>query len=162
RSTIAAVKARLQTLKASLPPGVEVVETYDRSKLIDRAIENLRGKLVEEFIVVAIICALFLFHLRSALVAIVTLPVGVLRGFVVMAWQGVSANILSLGGVAIALGAMVDASVVLVEAAHKRLEHFEVAHARAPTASERWGVIAEAAVEVGPALFFSLLVITLS
>jgi Cu(I)/Ag(I) efflux system membrane protein CusA/SilA len=162
RSTIAAVKAKLQTLKASLPPGVEVVETYDRSKLIDRAIENLQGKLVEEFIVVAVVCALFLFHLRSALVAVVTLPVGVLAAFVVMSWQGVSANILSLGGVAIALGAMVDASVVLVEAAHKRLEHFELAHARPPAAGERWAVIGEAAVEVGPALFFSLLVITLS
>ena len=162
RSTIAAVKARLAALKPSLPPGVELVETYDRSQLIDRAIDNLRVKLVEEFIVVAVVCAVFLFHLRSALVAVVTLPVGVLAAFIVMHGQGVSANILSLGGVAIALGAMVDASVVLVEAAHKQLEHFESRHGRQPTAAERWQLVAQAAVEVGPALFFSLLVITLS
>ncbi|CAN7765843.1 efflux RND transporter permease subunit [Pseudorhodoferax sp. LjRoot39] len=162
RTTIEAVKARLQALKPSLPQGVEVVETYDRSKLIDRAVLNLRDKLVEEFIVVALVCAVFLFHLRSALVAVVTLPVGVLTAFIVMYWQGVSANILSLSGVAIALGAMVDASVVLVEAAHKHLEHFEEQHGRRPTAPERWALIAQASVEVGPALFFSLLVITLS
>ncbi len=162
RTTIEAVKARLAVLKASLPAGVEVVETYDRSKLIDRAVANLREKLIEEFIVVVLVCAVFLFHLRSALVAVVTLPVGVLVAFVVMHWQGVSANILSLGGVAIALGAMVDASVVLVEAAHKHLEHFEAQHARQPSTSERWALVSQAAVEVGPALFFSLLVITLS
>ncbi|HEX3141740.1 MAG TPA: efflux RND transporter permease subunit, partial [Rhizobacter sp.] len=162
RTTIEAVKAKLQALKPSLPAGVEVVETYDRSKLIDRAILNLRDKLAEEFIVVALVCAAFLFHLRSALVAVVTLPVGVLTAFIVMRWQGVSANILSLGGVAIALGAMVDASVVLVEAAHKHLEHFEEQHGRQPTVAERWSLIAQASVEVGPALFFSLLVITLS
>ncbi|MGB5860612.1 MAG: CusA/CzcA family heavy metal efflux RND transporter, partial [Pseudomonas aeruginosa] len=162
RTTIEAVKARLQALKPSLPQGVEVVETYDRSKLIDRAVLNLRDKLVEEFIVVALVCAVFLFHLRSALVAVVTLPVGVLAAFIVMHWQGVSANILSLSGVAIALGAMVDASVVLVEAAHKHLEHFEEQHGKRPTAPERWALIAQASVEVGPALFFSLLVITLS
>ena len=162
RTTIEAIKAKLQALKPSLPRGVEVVETYDRSKLIDRAIVNLRDKLIEEFIVVALVCALFLFHLRSAGVAVVTLPVGVLTAFVVMHWQGVSANILSLSGVAIALGAMVDASVVLVEAAHKHLEHFEEQHRRQPTTSERWSLMADASVEVGPALFFSLLVITLS
>jgi len=162
RAVIEAVKARLAALKPGLPKGVEVVETYDRSQLIDRAVDNLRVKLVEEFIVVAVVCALFLFHLRSALVAVVTLPVGVLAAFVVMHWQGVSANILSLGGVAIALGAMVDASVVLVEAAHKHLEHFEERLGRVPTLAERWELIAQAAVEVGPALFFSLLVITLS
>ncbi|CAN7762790.1 efflux RND transporter permease subunit [Pseudorhodoferax sp. LjRoot39] len=162
RTTIEAVKARLQALKPSLPQGVEVIETYDRSKLIDRAVLNLRDKLVEEFIVVALVCAVFLFHLRSALVAVVTLPVGVVTAFIVMHWQGVSANILSLSGVAIALGAMVDASVVLVEAAHKHLEHFEEQHGRQPTAPERWALIAQASVEVGPALFFSLLVITLS
>ena len=162
RATIAAVKRKLQALKGSLPAGVEIVETYDRSRLIDRAIDNLRGKLVEEFVVVALVCAVFLFHLRSALVAVVTLPVGVLAAFVVMSWQGVSANILSLGGVAIALGAMVDASVVLVEAAHKHLEHFAAKHGRAPSTAERWALVTEAAVEVGPALFFSLLVITLS
>ncbi|KQV96655.1 efflux RND transporter permease subunit [Pelomonas sp. Root1237] len=162
RTVIAAVKARLDALKPSLPAGVEVVETYDRSKLIDRAVDNLREKLIEEFIVVALVCGVFLFHLRSALVAVVTLPVGVLTAFIVMHWQGVSANILSLGGVAIALGAMVDASVVLVEAAHKHVEHFEEAHDRQPGDAERWALMAKAAVEVGPALFFSLLVITLS
>lgn len=162
RTTIAAVKARLAALKPSLPAGVEIVETYDRSKLIDRAVDNLREKLVEEFVVVALVCAVFLFHLRSALVAVVTLPVGVLTAFIVMHWQGVSANILSLGGVAIALGAMVDASVVLVEAAHKHLEHFEAQSGRQPDTSQRWALISLAAVEVGPALFFSLLVITLS
>jgi copper/silver efflux system protein len=162
RTTIDAIKAKLEALKPGLPRGVEVVETYDRSKLIDRAIVNLRDKLIEEFIVVALVCVLFLFHLRSAGVAVVTLPVGVLTAFVVMHWQGVSANILSLSGVAIALGAMVDASVVLVEAAHKHLEHFEERHRRTPTTSERWSLMAEASVEVGPALFFSLLIITLS
>jgi len=162
RTTIGAVKAKLAALKPGLPPGVEVVETYDRSQLIDRAVDNLREKLSEEFIVVALVCAVFLFHLRSALVAVVTLPVGVLTAFVVMHWQGISANILSLGGVAIALGAMVDASVVLVEAAHKRLEHFEAGHGRQAAVAERWTLITQAAVEVGPALFLSLLVITLS
>jgi Cu(I)/Ag(I) efflux system membrane protein CusA/SilA len=162
RTTIEAVKAKLAALKPSLPPGVEVVETYDRSKLIDRAVDNLRVKLIEEFVVVALVCAVFLFHLRSALVAVVTLPVGVLTAFIVMHWQGISANILSLGGVAIALGAMVDASVVLVEAVHKQLEHFEDEHGRQPTVSERWTLVTQASVEVGPALFFSLLVITLS
>lgn len=162
RTTIEAVKAKLALLKPSLPSGVEVVETYDRSKLIDRAVDNLREKLIEEFIVVALVCAVFLFHLRSALVAVVTLPVGVLTAFIVMHWQGISANILSLGGVAIALGAMVDASVVLVEAAHKHLEHFEDEHKRQATVAQRWTLITQAAVEVGPALFFSLLVITLS
>ena len=162
RMTIQAVKAKLDALKPSLPPGVEVMETYDRSKLIDRAVDNLRVKLIEEFVVVALVCAVFLFHLRSALVAVVTLPVGVLTAFIVMHWQGISANILSLGGVAIALGAMVDASVVLVEAVHKQLEHFEEKHGRQPTLTERWALVTQASVEVGPALFFSLLVITLS
>jgi Cu(I)/Ag(I) efflux system membrane protein CusA/SilA len=162
RTTIEAVKAKLEALKPSLPPGVEVVETYDRSKLIDRAVDNLRVKLIEEFVVVALVCAVFLFHLRSALVAVVTLPVGVLTAFIVMQAQGISANILSLGGVAIALGAMVDASVVLVEAVHKQLEHFEEQRGRQPTLTERWALVTEASVEVGPALFFSLLVITLS
>ncbi|PZP29635.1 MAG: CusA/CzcA family heavy metal efflux RND transporter [Roseateles depolymerans] len=162
RSTIAAVKEKLEALKPSLPKSVEVVETYDRSKLIDRAVDNLRVKLIEEFVVVAVVCAVFLFHLRSALVAVVTLPVGVLTAFIVMHWQGVSANILSLGGVAIALGAMVDASVVLVEAVHKHLEHFEEKHGRSPTLAERWELVSQASMEVGPALFFSLLVITLS
>jgi Cu(I)/Ag(I) efflux system membrane protein CusA/SilA len=162
RSTIAAVKARLETLKAGLPAGVEVVPTYDRSLLIDRAVDNLRWKLLEEFAVVALVCAVFLLHLRSALVAVVALPIGVLAAFVVMHWQGVNANIMSLGGIAIAIGAMVDASIVMVENAHKHLEAFETAHGRSPTPGERWALVTEAAVEVGPALFFSLLVITLS
>jgi Cu(I)/Ag(I) efflux system membrane protein CusA/SilA len=162
RSTIAAVKARLETLKAGLPAGVEVVPTYDRSLLIDRAVDNLRWKLLEEFAVVALVCAVFLLHLRSALVAVVALPIGVLAAFVVMHWQGVNANIMSLGGIAIAIGAMVDASIVMVENAHRRLEAFETAHGRPPAPGERWALVTEAAVEVGPALFFSLLVITLS
>jgi Cu(I)/Ag(I) efflux system membrane protein CusA/SilA len=162
RTTIEAVKAKLAALAPSLPAGVEVVETYDRSKLIDRAVAHLREKLVEEFIVVALVCAVFLFHLRSALVAVVTLPVGVLVASIAMHAQGISANILSLGGVAIAMGAMVDASVVLVEAAHKHLERFHERHGRQPGVSERWDLIGQASVEVGPALFFSLWIITLS
>ena len=162
RTTIAAVKAKLAALKTSLPPGVEVVETYDRSQLIDRAVANLRAKLIEEFIVVAIVCAVFLFHLRSAGVAVVALPVGVLAAFAIMRWQGVSANALSLGGIAVAIGAMTDASVVMVENMAKHLESFEAREGRMPTAAERWALVVEACVEVGPALFFSLVVIALS
>jgi Cu(I)/Ag(I) efflux system membrane protein CusA/SilA len=162
RTTIEAVKAKLQALKPSFPPGVEVVPTYDRSLLIDRSVENLRSKLIEEFIVVAVVCAIFLFHLRSALVAVVALPIGVLAAFVVMHWQGVSANILSLGGIAVAIGAMTDASVVMVENLHKHIETFEERHGITPTSSERWGLVIESCMEVGPALFFSLLVIALS
>ena len=161
-TTIEAVKTKLAALKPSLPAGVEVIETYDRSKLIDRSVDNLREKLLEEFLVVALVCAVFLFHLRSAFVAVVTLPVGVLAAFVGMHWQGVSANILSLGGIAIALGAMVDAAIVLIENAHKHLEAFETEHGRQPTLAERWTLVTDASIEVGPALFFSLLVITLS
>ena len=153
---IAAVKAKLAALKSSLPAGVEIVETYDRSSLIARAVRHLGEKLVEEFAVVALVCFAFLFHLRSAFVAIVTLPLGVLAAFIVMHYQGVSANIMSLGGIAIAIGAMVDAAVVMIENAHKKLEHGWKDDA------ERVRLIGEAAVEVGPALFFSLLVITLS
>jgi len=162
RTTIDAVKAKLAALKPSLPPGVEIVPTYDRSLLIDRAVDNLRAKLIEEFIVVALVCAIFLFHLRSALVAVVALPVGVLIAFAVMHWQGVSANILSLGGIAVAIGAMTDASVVMVENFAKHLEAFEAPQGRQPTAAERWSLVAQSCVEVGPALFFSLLVIALS
>jgi len=154
--TIRAVKAKMQTLKASLPPGVEVIETYDRSGLIERSVRHLAEKLAEEFLVVALVCLVFLAHLRSAFVAIVTLPLGVLAAFIVMYYQGVNANIMSLGGIAIAVGAMVDAAIVMVENAHKKLEETN------PSGEARWQVIAEAAVEVGPALFFSLLVITLS
>ncbi|ROH85657.1 efflux RND transporter permease subunit [Stagnimonas aquatica] len=162
-STITAVKAKLETLKASLPKGVEIVETYDRSLLIQRAVENLSTKLVEEFIVVAVVCILFLFHLRSALVAILTLPLGILMAFAVMKAQGINANIMSLGGIAIAIGAMVDAAVVMIENAHKKLEHYKHEHdGRDPEGAERLQVMANAAAEVGPALFFSLLIITLS
>ena len=162
RTTIEAVKAKLETLKSSLPAGVEIVPTYDRSLLIDRAVDNLRSKLVEEFIVVAVVCAIFLFHLRSALVAVVALPIGVLVAFIVMHWQGVNANIMSLGGIAIAIGAMVDGAIVMVENVHKHIEAFETRHGRQPSISQRWQLVADASVEVGPALFFSLLVITLS
>jgi len=154
--TIRAVKAKMERLKESLPPGVEVVETYDRSGLIERSVRHLAEKLAEEFLVVALVCLVFLVHLRSAFVAIVTLPLGVLAAFIVMYYQGVNANIMSLGGIAIAVGAMVDAAIVMVENAHKKLE------GQNPSGEARWQLIAEAAVEVGPALFFSLLVITLS
>ena len=154
--TIAAVKTKMTTLKASLPPGVEVIETYDRSGLIERSVRHLAEKLVEEFIVVALVCLVFLIHLRSSLVAIVTLPLGVLMAFIVMYYQGVNANIMSLGGIAIAVGAMVDAAIVMIENAHKKLEGKDVA------GEERWRLIGEAAGEVGPALFFSLIIITLS
>jgi Cu(I)/Ag(I) efflux system membrane protein CusA/SilA len=163
RTTIAAVQAKLADLRRSLPKGVAVVPTYDRSQLIDGAIDNLSRKLVEEFLVVAIVCALFLWHIRSALVAIVTLPLGVLAAFIVMRLQGVNANIMSLGGIAIAIGAMVDAAVVMVENAHKRIERWEHDHPNERLeGTTRWTVITEAAIEVGPALFFSLLIITLS
>ena len=161
-AAIDAVKAKLQELKGSLPPGVEIVPTYDRSGLILEAVSNLTRKLGEEFLVVALVCALFLWHLRSSLVAVITLPLGVLAAFVVMHAQGISANLLSLGGIAIAIGAMVDAAVVMIENAHKHLEHFRDAHDREPAGEERWQLIAESASEVGPALFVSLLVITLS
>ena len=161
-ATIDAVKAKLDTLRASLPPGVEIVPVYDRSGLIREAVRNLGGKLAEEFLVVLVVCALFLWHLRSALVAVVSLPLGILAAFVVMHQQGISANLLSLGGIAIAIGAMVDAAVVMIENAHKHLEHFRTAHDRDPDAAERWSLVADAASEVGPALFVSLLVITLS
>ncbi len=163
RETIAAVKAKLLDLKRSLPPGVEIVTTYDRSQLIDRAVENLSHKLIEEFIVVALVCALFLWHLRSALVAIISLPLGVLIAFIVMHQQGINANIMSLGGIAIAIGAMVDAAVVMIENAHKKLEawHQQYPGQNLETA-EHWRIITHAATEVGPALFFSLLIITFS
>jgi copper/silver efflux system protein len=162
-ATIEAIKAKLTELKRGLPAGVEIVETYDRSALINRSVENLTGKLIEEFIVVALVCFAFLFHLRSALVAIVSLPLGVLMAFIVMHYQGVNANIMSLGGIAIAIGAMVDAAIVMIENLHKHLEHWRAQHqGREPSASERWNLVAEASVQVGPALFFSLLIITLS
>ncbi len=161
--TIAAVKAKLESLKPSLPPGVEIITTYDRSHLIKRAVQNLGEKLIEEFVVVALVCAIFLFHLRSALVAIVTLPIGILIAFIIMQHQGVNANIMSLGGIAIAVGAMVDAAVVMIENAHKKIEAWNHAHPdQVLKGSEHWRVIGDAAEEVGPALFFSLLIIVLS
>ena len=163
RETIAAVKTKLDELKRSLPPGVEIVTTYDRSKLIDRAVENLSHKLIEEFIVVALVCGIFLWHLRSSLVAIISLPVGVLIAFIVMRYQGINANIMSLGGIAIAIGAMVDAAVVMIENAHKEIEAWHAANPGEELKGERhWHVMTEAAAEVGPALFFCLLIITLS
>lgn len=153
-ATIAAVKERLATLRRGLPPGVEIVTTYDRSGLIERAVRTLRDKLLEESLAVALICAVFLFHVRSSLVAIVTLPVGILAALWVMRLQGVSANIMSLGGIAIAVGAMVDGAIVMIENMHRQLE-------REPDAP-RWELVRRSAHEVGPALFFSLLVITLS
>ncbi|MBY0285174.1 MAG: efflux RND transporter permease subunit [Sphingomonas sp.] len=163
RAAISAVKAKLETLKASLPPGVEIVPTYDRSALIGRSVDNLTSKLIEEFIVVAIVCALFLWHMRSALVAVVTLPLGILAAFILMRAQGINANIMSLGGIAIAIGAMVDAAVVMIENAHKHLEHWARDNPDAELkGAARWTVIAEAAAEVGPALFLSLMIIALS
>ncbi len=163
REVIEGVRAKLAELKRSLPPGVEIVTTYDRSGLIDRAVDNLTSKLVEEFIIVGLVCALFLWHARSALVAILTLPLGILIAFIVMRLQGLNANILSLGGIAIAVGAMVDAAVVMIENAHKHLEHWERDHpGEELKGAERWRVITDAAAEVGPALFLSLLIITFS
>ena len=162
-TTIAAVKDKLKTLQKSLPEGVEIVTVYDRSGLIERAVDNLSEKLIEEFIVVALVCLIFLFHLRSALVAIVSLPLGILMAFIVMHWQGINANIMSLGGIAIAVGAMVDAAVVMIENAHKHLERWYEKYPGLKLEGERrWEVIGDSAVEVGPALFFSLLIITLS
>ena len=161
-AAIERVKARLAELSASLPEGVEVVPVYDRSELILDAVDNLTGKLAEEFIVVALVCLIFLWHLRSALVAVVTLPLGILAAFIVMQWQGITANLLSLGGIAIAIGAMVDAAVVMIENAHKHLEHWREEHGEAPSGEAHWQLIGRAAAEVGPALFVCLLVITLS
>jgi Cu(I)/Ag(I) efflux system membrane protein CusA/SilA len=154
--TIDAVKARLIELQRSLPDGVEVVTTYDRSDLIQRAVDTLQGKLVEEFIVVALVCALFLFHLRSSAVIILSLPVGILAAFIIMRAQGLNANIMSLGGIAIAIGAMVDAAIVMIENVHKHIEKEPL------TDENRWRIMSESASEVGPPLFFSLLIITLS
>ncbi|MCG7535202.1 CusA/CzcA family heavy metal efflux RND transporter [Pseudoalteromonas sp. OOF1S-7] len=156
QQTISGVKARLDELKASLPEGVEVVTVYDRSQLIERAVDNLWQKLLEELVVVAVICAAFLFHLRSSLVAVITLPLGILVAFIVMYFQGINANIMSLGGIAIAIGAMTDGAIVMIENLHKHMEKTPL------TDDNRWQVVAKAATEVGPALFFSLLIITVS
>ncbi|OIN28667.1 efflux RND transporter permease subunit [Vibrio barjaei] len=150
------VKAKLEELQRGLPDGVEIVATYDRSTLIDAAVENLWKKLAEEFVVVAIVCALFLFHIRSSLVIAISLPIGILSAFIVMHWQGINANIMSLGGIAIAIGAMVDGAIVMIENVHKHIEKTPL------TDKNRWQVIGRAAEEVGAPLFFSLLIITLS
>jgi len=162
-ATIDAVKAKLQQLKPGLPAGVEVVPVYDRSDLIKRSIATVENTLLEQFAVVAVICVVFLFHLRSAFVAIVALPLGVMAAYIVMYYQGITANIVSLGGIAIAIGEMVDAAVVMVENAHRRLEAWQDAHpGEALEGDARWKVITDAAVEVGPALFSSLLIVTIS
>ncbi len=154
--TIDAVKARLGELENSLPEGVEIVTTYDRSALIERSVDTLKSTLIKEFVVVALVCALFLFHLRSSVVIVLSLPLGVLVAFIVMRAQGINANIMSLGGIAIAIGAMVDSAIVMIENVHKHIEK------EALTPANRWRVMADAASEVGPPLFFSLLIITLS
>jgi Cu(I)/Ag(I) efflux system membrane protein CusA/SilA len=155
-TTIDAVKARLAELEKSLPEGVEIVTTYDRSELIQRSVDTLKSTLIKEFIVVALICALFLFHLRSSAVIVLSLPLGVLVAFIVMRLQGINANIMSLGGIAIAVGAMVDSAIVMIENVHKHMEREPL------TRENRWRVVGDAAAEVGPPLFFSLIIITLS
>ncbi|AWT20463.1 efflux RND transporter permease subunit [Klebsiella grimontii] len=162
-TTIDAVKAKLAEVQKSLPAGVEIVPVYDRSQLIKNSVETLTHKLIEEFIVVAVVCSLFLFHFRSALVAMITLPLGILGAFIVMHYQGVSANMMSLGGIAIAIGAMVDAAIVMIENMHKVLEQWRHEHPeRQPSSADYWQIAQHAASEVGPALFCSLLIITLS
>ena len=156
RTTIAGVKKRLAELQDSLPEGVEIVETYNRSALIDRSVATLKLKLVQEFLVVVLVCLVFLFHFRSSLVIIISLPVGIIIAFLVMRLQGLNANIMSLGGIAIAIGAMVDAAIVMIETVHKKMERADY------DPKNHWDVISEAACEVGPPLFFSLLIITLS
>ncbi|MEO1495145.1 MAG: CusA/CzcA family heavy metal efflux RND transporter [Pseudomonadota bacterium] len=155
-STIEAVEAKLDDLRASLPEGVEIVTTYDRSGVIERAIANLSDKLTEEFLVVVLVCGAFLLHLRSSLVIVLSLPLGILAAFLVMKAQGVNANIMSLGGIAIAIGAMVDAAIVMIEAMHRRMESEKL------TPENRWRIVGECASEVGPALFYSLAIITVS
>tara|TARA_B100000963_G_scaffold295936_1_gene267007 strand:+ start:4639 stop:7773 length:3135 start_codon:yes stop_codon:yes gene_type:complete len=156
QTTINGVKAKLDDLKKGLPDGVEIVTVYDRSALIERAVDNLASKLVEEFIVVALVCIAFLFHVRSSLVAIISIPVGIITAIIVMYMQGINANIMSLGGIAIAIGAMSDGAIVMIENMHKHME-------RTPLTKEnRWQVVMDSASEVGPALFFSLLIITVS
>lgn len=161
-ATIDAVKAKLEELKGGLPKGVEIVPTYDRSQLIENSVDNLFSKVVEEMLVVGLVCLVFLLHARSTLVAVFTLPLSILIAFIVMNHMGINANIMSLGGIAIAIGAVVDGAIVMIENLHKHLEHFRAKHDRAPTTREHWEVVTEASLEVGPALFFSLLIITLS
>ncbi len=155
-STIKAVEARLDELRGSLPDGVEIVTTYNRAGVIERAIDNLKKKLTEEFIVVILVCAAFLLHIRSSLVILLSLPLGIAAAFIIMRLQGVNANIMSLGGIAIAIGAMVDAAIVMIEAMHRRIEQEKL------TAQNRWRIVTECCQEVGPALFFSLAIIAVS
>ena len=161
-ATIEGIRAKLKELSAGLPEGVEIIPVYDRGDLIERAVDNLKEKLVEESIVVSLICIAFLLHVRSALVVILTLPLGILMAFIVMRWQGINANIMSLGGIAIAIGAMVDGAIVMIENAHKHLAIEGNKHDAPLTGRQRWRAIEGAAKEVGPALFFSLLIITVS
>lgn len=163
KAVIDAVKIRLDAVRASLPEGVEIVTVYDRSSLIERAVANLSFKLFEELLLVSLVCALFLWHVRSALVVVISLPLGVLIALAIMRWQGLNANIMSLGGIAIAIGAMVDAAIVMIENAHKHLEDWAKEHdGKAADGADQWKVVAASAVEVGPALFFSLLITALS
>jgi Cu(I)/Ag(I) efflux system membrane protein CusA/SilA len=155
-ATINAVKLKLQELRASLPDGVELIETYDRSALITNSVETLTERLIEEFIVIILVCSLFLVHFRSSLVILISLPVGILIAFIIMRMQGMNANIMSLGGIAIAIGAMVDAAIVMIENAHKHLQLAEI------NGKSRLQAIQEATIEVGSPLFFSLVIITLS
>ncbi len=161
-ATIQGVRSKLEELKKGLPDGVEIVTVYDRGSLIERAVHNLKEKLIEESLVVSLITILFLLHARSALVAILSLPIGILIAFIIMRWQGINANIMSLGGIAIAIGAMVDGAIVMIENAHKHLEHSAARKGSPLDLQERWGAVGEASREVGPALFFSLLIITVS
>ena len=155
-ATIEAVKQKLAELEKGLPEGVEVVTTYDRSDLIKRSVDTLKYTLIKEFLMVALVCAIFLFHLRSSAVIVLSLPLGVLVAFIIMRVQGINANIMSLGGIAIAIGAMVDSAIVMIENVHKHIEKEEL------TSENRWRIMADAAAEVGPPLFFSLIIITLS
>ena len=156
KQTIDGVKKKLAALKSSLPEGVEVVTVYDRSSLIDEAVDNLWSKLLEELVLVALVCMIFLFHFRSSLVAMLTFPLGILVAFSIMYLQGINANIMSLGGIAIAIGAMTDGAIVMIENMHKHMERTPL------TDDNRWEIVTKAASEVGPALFFCLLIITVS
>ncbi|MDP4985820.1 efflux RND transporter permease subunit [Pseudoalteromonas tunicata] len=161
-TTIAGVKAKLNSLKASLPDGVVITEVYDRSLLIERSVTTLQTKLIEEMLVVVLVCFIFLLHVRSTLVAVICLPLAVLMGFIAMKAMGINANIMSLGGIAIAIGALVDAAIVMVENLHKHLDEFQQQHGRSAKGAEHWQLVQTASIEVGPALFLSLLLITLS
>ncbi|MGB0495828.1 MAG: efflux RND transporter permease subunit [Kangiellaceae bacterium] len=168
QNVITLVKQKLSELKKGLPEGVEIIPVYDRSSLIKRAVENLWYKLLEEFAVVALVCIVFLFHVRSSLVAMLSLPVGILTAFIIMHWQGLNANIMSLGGIAIAIGAMIDGAIVMIENMHKHLEKYSSENKSALTGNDiltnkqRWKIVSQSAQEVGPALFLSLLIITVS